>query len=188
MTHRGNQQMHEEHLRWRAENDFWRDEVGCWQAEAAGMVKDLHGIETALRHHEATLGPADRFVSYRKISAARHVAARNNTAMLLCFPRCALTTNVGKPTGEARVKHQHQALLAHWAASWEAAASGPHGDASEVKCWQLSREGAKGASHPSRVGQAALVSGNARSVSIPGRLRALAKYAAVFHSPTSSVL
>ncbi|MBA4017682.1 MAG: hypothetical protein C0483_10960 [Pirellula sp.] len=128
MTQVANQQMHEDHLRWRAENDFWRDEIAVWQAEAAGMVKDLQGIETALRHHEAKLSVHAGSVRLYQQDFGKHehaiaaVEGSDNPPPYPVVPR----VHDDEREAQARLreshdqlKHKHQTLLAHWASFME---------------------------------------------------------------------
>lgn len=128
MTQIAHQQMHEEHLRWRAENDFWRDEVACWQAEAAGMVKDLHGIETALSHHEATLAVHAGSIRLYQQDFGEHEHAiavaeqTGNAPPTADVPRTHEEERAAQARlreAHDRLKHLHQALLANWAGFME---------------------------------------------------------------------
>ena len=48
-------EMHREHLRWRVEDDMWRDDLAAWEAEIAHAISDLPRIEKALREHAEML-------------------------------------------------------------------------------------------------------------------------------------
>lgn len=128
MTHVANQQMHEEHLRWKAENDFWRDEIAVWQAEAAGMLKDLLGIETALRHHETALNVHAGSIHLYQQDFGQHEHAIASVEQHGSTPPYPVVPRVHSDERDAQarlreahdqMKQRHQALLAHWAGFME---------------------------------------------------------------------
>ena len=55
-------EMHREHLKWRAQNDMWRDDLANWESEVQSALKALPKIEEifqkhldALRRHAAAI-------------------------------------------------------------------------------------------------------------------------------------
>ena len=47
--------MHQEHKRWRVEDDLWRDELAVWEREIDQAISDVPRLEKALRDHAGTL-------------------------------------------------------------------------------------------------------------------------------------
>ena len=53
-------EMHREHLRWRVEDDMWRDDLATWEAEVSQAISDLPRLEKALREHAEIAAQARR--------------------------------------------------------------------------------------------------------------------------------
>jgi hypothetical protein len=116
-------EMHREHLRWRAQNDMWRDDLANWEREAQAALKALPKVEEILRKHLDGLRrhAAAIRINEQEFSAQEHALSeyeRGDTGQELIelakrFDRSNETITHQKEKHE-KIKHRHYRLMTRW--------------------------------------------------------------------------
>jgi hypothetical protein len=64
--------MHQEHARWRADNNLWRDDLAAWQKEVHDAIDQLPELEKAIERHAQLLQTHAASVRLYEQDAASH--------------------------------------------------------------------------------------------------------------------
>ena len=115
--------MHQEHKRWRMEDDLWRDELAVWEHESEQAIKDVPRLEKALRDHAemlrkhaASIRLYEQDFVYHEHALASYEQgeAPSDLVELAQAHQTEAEKHVEQHKAHERIKKQQHALMATW--------------------------------------------------------------------------
>ena len=123
MTSASHVEMHRQHLAWKSDDDFWREELALWQREVEQVISESRQIEASLREHAQKLDRHAASIRLYEQDFAKHEHTlvdfeQGETPAELI--ELALThkreaeKHSERRTAHEDVKRRHHALITKW--------------------------------------------------------------------------
>jgi len=123
MTTAIHQQMHQDHLVWRSENDLWRDDLRAWQNDLANANAACRKLQSSFEDHAQALNchAAAIRLYEQQLLGHEHTMAEFESGKfdaLLASTRTKHLRESANHTQQAqnheRIKRHHHDVVKHW--------------------------------------------------------------------------